>query len=43
MDPKIADEQVFFIFILESATSSGLVMAKGKDLMPNIKSALGAK
>ena len=37
---KIADN-LGFLYVLDSSKDAGLVMAKGKDLMPEVKSALG--
>ncbi|MFI8380361.1 OmpH family outer membrane protein [Leeuwenhoekiella sp. NPDC079379] len=39
---KLADNQGF-LYVLDSAASNGLIMAKGKDLMPEVKRALGIK
>ena len=39
---KIA-EDLGFLYVLDSSKDNGLVMAKGKDLMPDLKRALGAK
>lgn len=37
---KIADD-LGFLYVLDSSKDAGLVMAKGKDLMPDVKRALG--
>ncbi|RXG23685.1 OmpH family outer membrane protein [Leeuwenhoekiella aequorea] len=39
---KIADDQGF-LYVLDSAASNGLIMAKGKDLMPEVKRILNIK
>lgn len=39
---KIA-EDLGFLYVLDSSKDAGLVMAKGKDLMPDIKRALNVK
>ncbi len=39
---KIA-EDLGFLYVLDSSKNAGLIMAKGKDLMPDIKRALNAK
>ncbi|WP_028375011.1 OmpH family outer membrane protein [Leeuwenhoekiella sp. MAR_2009_132] len=39
---KLADNQGF-LYVLDSAASNGLIMAKGKDLMPEVKKAIGIK
>ena len=39
---KLADDQGF-LYVLDSGDSNGLIMAKGKDLLPEVKRYLGIK